>query len=515
MSDLSIFKEINAVSIHNPLNALFGQYKLDRAGIEHIAEFANDAKQMCYFFEAAAVGSRSVASVGDVFQLAPALKALDADYWQRAMMLTDVLEYMPAEKRNEWHEQISKHETPAFEKDSVKQTLIQLLNNRAQFMAERVDGLFRALSGSHVTNMPQAFGKRFILDYMLSYGRINYARANYIHDLRCVIGKFLNREVSHSHNTCNDLDDMERDGQWNEFDGGAFKIRLYKKGTAHMEVHPDIAWQLNKVLAHLYPMAIPAEFRTKPARKPKEHRLHDDLVSFEVIKDLERGLPYHDREAKNLSYEHKEPPLAPTVSVMERLGGVNTEKGCWEFGYLIKPVLKELSRAGRIPEQKSHQFYPTPAELAEIAVRMAAIEPHHTCLEPSAGQGGLADLMPKSTTCVEVSPLHCAVLKAKGFRTIENDFLKIKTFDDPTGKTPWLDFDRIVMNPPFSDGRGVAHVKHAATMLSANGVLVAILPASNKGKIIADGMKHEWSEIYRDMFRDASVDVVILKLEST
>lgn len=506
MTDLSIFKEINAVSIHNPLDALFGQHKLDREGIERIASIVDEANQMHYFFAGAQVSNTSFhASVGDVFKLEPALKALDAEYWQKAMMLTDVLEYMPADKRNDWHDQISKHKTPAFEKDSVKQTLIQLLNNRAQFMAERVDGLFRALSGDHVTNQPQAFGKRFILNYMLSYGHINYQRANYIHDLRCVIGKFLNREVSRSHNTRNDLDNMERDGQWNEFDGGAFKIRLYKKGTAHMEVHPDLAWQLNKVLAHLYPMAIPAEFRTKPTRKPKEHKLHDDLVSFEVIQDLERGMPYQYREAKHLSFEHKEPPSAPTISVMERLGGVNTENERWEFGYLINPVLDELSRTGRIPEQKSHQFYPTPIELAEIAVRMAEIEPHHSCLEPSAGHGGLADLMPKYTACVEVSPLHCAVLRAKGYQVECADFIQWK---------PARAFDRIVMNPPFSDGRAVAHVKHAASMLSFVGVLVAILPASNKGKILVDGMKHEWSNIYRDMFKDASVGVVLLKLEA-
>lgn len=505
--------EACALTLHSPLESLFAQYKVDRDGIERIAGYVEDAKQMHYFFEAASVDGRgSHASAADVFQLDPALRALDATYWQRAMLLTDVLEYMPADKRNEWHEQISKHKTPAFEKDSVKGTLIQMLNNRATFMAQRVDGLFRALSGSHVTNMPQAFGKRFILDYMLSYGRISYQRANYIHDLRCVIGKFLGREVGNSHSTNSDLDNMARDGQWNEFDGGTFKIRLYKKGTAHMEVHPDLAWQLNKVLAFLYPMAIPAEFRTKPVRKPKEHKLHHDLISFEVLKDLDRGLPYHSKAAMNLSYEHKEPPLAPTIAIMERLGGCETSKGFWEFGYLIEPVLKELSRFGRIPEQKSHQFYPTPTELAEIAVAMAEIEPYHTCLEPSAGQGGLADLMPKSTTCVEVSALHCAVLKAKGYRVIHDDFLKVEVFDDPTGKTPWIDFDRIVMNPPFSDGRAVDHVRYAGKMLSDNGILVAIMPASNKGKIIVEGMKHEWSKVYDNEFKDASVNVVMLKL---
>ena len=495
----------HAMTLHNPLDALFGKYKQDRAGIEHIASFAADAKQMHYFFEAASVGSRSVASVGDVFQLEPVIKALDAAYWQKAMLLTDVLEYMPAGKRNEWHEQISKHKTPPFEYETVKLTLVQMLNNRAKFMAERVDGLFRALSDEHVTNRPEAFGKRFIIGYMLSYGRICYQRANYIHDLRCVIGKFLGREVPNSISTNKDLNSIELDGQWNEFDGGAFKIRLYKKGTAHMEVHPDIAWQLNKVLAHLHPMAIPAEFRTKQPRKAKEHKLHHDLVSFEVLKDLERGIPYNSRGAKSLEYTHKEPPLAPTISIMERLGGAETSKNRWEFDYLIAPVLQELSRSGRIPEQKSHQFYPTPPELAEIAVELAEIEPHHACLEPSAGQGGIADFMPKDRTmCIEVSQLHCAVLKAKGYQVEQADFIQWGY-----GRT----FDRIIINPPFSAGRGIEHVKHAAKMLSVGGRLVAILPGSNKGKTLVEGMDHQWSEVYRNRFDDASVDIVILTIK--
>lgn len=505
IEEISLFQDDRAVSLHHPLDALFASYQQDKEGIEHISSFANDAKQMNYFFEAASVGSRSVASVGDVFKLEPAIKALDADYWQRAMLLTDVLEYMPADKRNEWHEQISKHKTPAFEYQSVKQTLIQLLNNRAQFMAERVDGLFRALSDEHLTNRPEAFGKRFIIGYMLSYSSINSARSNYIHDLRCVIGKFLGREIPKSCNTYADLNNMERDGQWNEFDGGAFKIRLYKKGTAHMEVHPDIAWQLNKVLAHLHPYAIPAEFRTKKPHKLKEHKLHYDLVSFEIMKELEQGLPYRSIEAKTLEYKYKEPPGAQTIAIIERLGGVETSKLCWEFDYLIEPVLKELTRSGRIPERKSHQFYPTPGELADVAVAMAEIEPNHSCLEPSAGQGGLADMMPKSTTCIEVSPLHCAVLKAKGYDTICADFIWYS--GTITNK-----YDRIVMNPPFSDGRGVEHVKHAAKMLAAGGKLVAILPSTNKGKILVEGIDHEWSEVFHDKFKDASVDVVMLKL---
>lgn len=495
--------EFNALSISNPLDRIFAQYRAAKAEIEQVAEYIAAAGNIHYFFDAAKASNRySYIGVSDVFRLEPAIKALDADYWQKAMQLTDVMEYMPAGKRSEWNMQIREHKTVPFEFESVKMTMVQLINSRAQFMAERVDGLFRALSGEHVTNRPQGFGKRFILNYMLSYGSINSARANYIHDLRCVIGKFIGREVPNSRITEIALDSMARDGQWNEFDGGAFKIRLYKKGTAHMEVHPDIAWQLNQVLAQLYPLAIPPEFRTKPKKQPKTHKLHDNLVSFEVMAELERGIPYQKKST--LDYSYKEPPSQPTIDVIGYLGGVSTEKNVWEFDYLLNPVLKELNRSGRIPEQKSHQYYPTPASLAEIAVAMAEIEPQHECLEPSAGQGGLADFMPKDRTlCVEVSPLHCKILEAKGHRVSRADFL---LFDSGNK------FDRIAMNPPFSDGRAVAHVKHAASMLARGGRLVAIMPASNKGKTIVEGMAHEWHGPCSNEFAGASVSVVILVL---
>jgi 16S rRNA G1207 methylase RsmC len=103
--------------------------------------------------------------------------------------------------------------------------------------------------------------------------------------------------------------------------------------------------------------------------------------------------------------------------------------------------------------------------------------------------------------CVEISALHCQILKAKGYAAIETDFLKFSTTSL---------FDRIVMNPPFSEGRWQAHIEHASAMLANGGRLVAILPASAKGKDVLPGLKHEWSQVYSNEFAGTSVSVVIL-----
>lgn len=134
---------------------------------------------------------------------------------------------------------------------------------------------------------------------------------------------------------------------------------------------------------------------------------------------------------------------------------------------------------------------------------MAQIGPHDTCLEPSAGTGGLADFLPQDrTVCIEISKLHCQVLAAKGYRVNQVDFLSWG------GAARY--YNRIVMNPPFSEGRWQAHLEHAAILLASGGRLIAILPASAKGKDVLPGWTMEWSRVFDREFAGTSVSVVIL-----
>lgn len=159
--------------------------------------------------------------------------------------------------------------------------------------------------------------------------------------------------------------------------------------------------------------------------------------------------------------------------------------------------------SGCLPDQKAHQFYPTPERLARSAVDLAEIGDGHRVLEPSAGMGGLADLLPKDwTQCVEISPLHCKVLESKGHRVECADFLNLPAHGRQV--------DRVVMNPPFSDGRWQAHTEHAFGMLAPRGRLVAILPASAKTSGILADFDRQWHGPYDSEFAGTSVSVVIL-----
>lgn len=493
------------LDLYSPLQSLYAQYRAEKEAVKHVADTL-DSKAVDYFFDAARANDYRVSvNAKDIFQLDPAIKAVDAKYWQSAMMLTDVLEYMAADKRNEWHEQIRTHKTPEFTIDNVEATLKEMLRNRDRLLAERVDGIFRNLSHEHVTNCPQGFGKRFIMGYMRSYCSVSHDRSNYIHDLRCVIAKFMGREGVQSHNTYSDLNNIKLDGQWNYLDGGAIKIRMYKKGTAHMEVHPEMAYRLNQTLSFLHPHAIPAEFRTAPKKKAKEYQLNYDLLGFDILKDLEEFSSRYSGDSWRFRNQLNN---KKSEQVIEYIGGVKVGNNEWSFDYDPTQILREIKRNGCIPEHKSHQYYPTPEHIARDAVEMADIKDGDFVLEPSAGQGAIAEQIREahplsSLHCVEISELHCEILRQKGFDVVNDDFLKFNHEHK---------YDVIVCNPPYSDGRWLSHVNHAFSLLNPNGTLVAVLPSSSIGKKITNhNVNTEWSKIFHNQFKGAGISVSIMK----
>lgn len=495
------------------LDALLGEYRQAREHIGTVAAFmgSSEMQRAAEFFFAACEDrfARFVPSISKIFDAAAATRALDARYWDRALDLTDVRDHMPAARRREWHERIKAMDTPEFTEENARATLESLLAQRANYLAERVDGIFQGLSGEHVTNRPEGFSKRMIIDSVFMYDTLAIGwKADLIHDLRSVIAKLMGRDQPYHQATSHALASARRNpGEWHRVDGGAFRLRVYKKGTAHIEVHPEIAWRLNRILAYLHPAAIPESHRRQPKHRvsTREHRLFDRPIAFAVLKLIDGGRFDTQRRTLTLGYEWSEADkhLRQRVSqVLQAIGGAEVSGGVFAFDYDASEVIGELLVLGAIPDRQSYQYYPTPRWLAEQMVELAEIGEQDRCLEPSAGQGAIAGLMPAGrTVCVEASPLHCRVLTSRGLDVCQADFLR-------WGET--RQFDVICMNPPFSEGRAKAHLEHAAKLLAPGGRLVAVLPASLAGKNLLPGLSTSYSSVYDGAFCHASVSVVVL-----
>jgi phospholipid N-methyltransferase len=134
----------------------------------------------------------------------------------------------------------------------------------------------------------------------------------------------------------------------------------------------------------------------------------------------------------------------------------------------LSQMERDLQRTMLGNRNAFNDFFPTPESLAGDIAEMADIEPGMKVLEPSAGNGLLADAAKEkgaSVDVVEMGGQLREILQEKGHNLVGNDFLEY---------SPKADYDRVIMNPPFSNDQDIAHVEHAYKMLKPGGKLVAI-----------------------------------------
>jgi len=158
-----------------------------------------------------------------------------------------------------------------------------------------------------------------------------------------------------------------------------------------------------------------------------------------------------------------------------------------EVDRIIAEKVKAL-KTGSLPN-----FYPTPAKLIERMVAMAKIRGQDWVLEPSAGKGDIADYIMREwggsirrLHVIEPQPVLRDILQWKGHRIVSDDLLAWRNA-----------YDKIIMNPPFSDGQDIRHVRHAFDLLRPGGRLVAIVSeAAFRGDTKESKAFVEWLDRY-------------------
>lgn len=442
-----------------------------------------------------------------------AIACLRIEYWNRILADTGIFNLMPAVKRKAAQAQFSGLDCPPFDENTVRPTLLDLTHQRQTFFAERVDGIFQSLSKTHITNSPSGFSKKMILAGCFNkHGDLDSHMAAVISDLRGVVGRLTGRGEPSEYGTRKLLSRIYETaiGKRVALDGGAFTVYVYKVGTVHFEVAPEVAIELNSVLAHLYPTAIPSRFRKPPKKaKPSSFDLKSVRLPFGVI-DLLSSIEFRSTYNSLSTFRKEADALAATIEVIKDIGGSvrysHDKTTIWvDFDYDAKGVIDQIIMTGAVPEQASYQFYPTRSLISDEAAERLQIVAGKTYCEPSAGVGDLARHLPvETTTCIELSQVRSKVLQAKGFKTVQADFLSWSE------ENSHMRFDGILMNPPFSKGRAVAHLQAAASLLADDGRLVAILPASMVNTQPVDGFHHSWSDVFEDQFEGTAVKVSIL-----
>lgn len=492
----------------------------------------NEVKTSLYYF-AAGMGLDNSSRISNMFNIELARQRMDADFWDEIIKKTDVMEFMTAKHRSDWYNNIREFNKkdasgnfilPEFTEETVRQTIGHLLDSRGSFFAEKVDGVFKSLSPNHLTNRPEGFKKRFILNNCItSYGSTNYDKMRVIDDLRYVVNKIAGRDsVELGFNSTGYMDYLLKNrGEWQIFDGGMIRLRGYMAGTIHCEVDPEMAWKLNAILATRYPNQIAPVDRKPPTKEKSFNKvLVDDLISNQVLKLIRTSSRWWKQYEQMYFTKHidtDKQTIESLKDIMTLIGATyKTTMGdsiTFSIDYDPSDVLSEILYTGMIPNSKSYQFYPSPDKIANDVIAYANPSIGDSILEPSAGNGNLVDKLDvkfrKKLTLVELSKIRCDVLTSKGYENIINcDFVEYVKSCKDLG----LSHDIVIMNPPFSESRWQIHLDAAISI--CNKRIVCVLPSGAQNKFNApNGWNIRYSEVYENEFMGTAINTVIAVLE--
>ena len=165
---------------------------------------------------------------------------------------------------------------------------------------------------------------------------------------------------------------------------------------------------------------------------------------------------------------------------LEALGGKWNRKAKAHM-FEADPVdaLDNAILTGEVERAKDLDFFPTPKGIAcEMVAMLGNIKGAHV-LEPSAGEGAIAQAIVEAgglPWCVELNVkrhLHLRTHVPQAICAAPQDFMAMK----PLPEAAFDSFDFCAMNPPFSKRQDIFHVSHALKFLKRGGKLVSVMSA--------------------------------------
>lgn len=131
------------------------------------------------------------------------------------------------------------------------------ISRQAHGMATVLNEIIVTLTGEHVSCVREGFSKR------MTIGALEERQVKAIHHLRSIIAALNKHDMPQLATSMSVVETAwEMRPHWFEADDHSWKMRAHPKGTAQLEISPQIAWRLNRIVAHSHPGAIASQYLT-------------------------------------------------------------------------------------------------------------------------------------------------------------------------------------------------------------------------------------------------------------
>ncbi|HAG4414365.1 TPA: DUF4942 domain-containing protein [Salmonella enterica] len=186
---------------------------------------------------------------------------IDRSIWRDLMMKSGMLALMDAEAREQWYKNLEEGDLPAINEDNILSTFEQLHLNKKDVFERGVINVFRGLSWEYKTNSPCMFGKKIIVNNLVTHNRWGFSlswgwRRDQLVDLERMLYLLDGKPVPDNRGDISvRLMEYIRDNpRQQSYEDELFGIRYFQKGTAHVIFKRlDLVEKMNDIVAKHYP----------------------------------------------------------------------------------------------------------------------------------------------------------------------------------------------------------------------------------------------------------------------
>ncbi|WP_313683355.1 DUF4942 domain-containing protein [Pantoea sp.] len=198
----------------------------------------------------------------DVDKAIPAITLnIDRSIWRDLMLKSGKMALMDAQARDQWHKNLEEGDLPAISEPNILSTFEQLHLNKMEFFERGIINVFKGLSWDYKTNSPCSFGKKIIINNLVTHNRWGFSlnwgwRRDQLADLERMLFLLDGKPIPENRGdvTTRLMDHVRDSPSKDAYEDAFFNIRYYQKGTAHLTFKRlDLIEKMNDIIAKHFP----------------------------------------------------------------------------------------------------------------------------------------------------------------------------------------------------------------------------------------------------------------------
>lgn len=186
---------------------------------------------------------------------------IDCSVWRDLMLKSGMISLMDAQARDEWHKNLEEGDMPEISEENILATFEQLHHSKGEMFERGVINVFKGLSWDYKTNSPCSFGKKIIINNLVTHNRWGFSlnwgwRRDQLTDLERMLFLLDGKPIPDNRGdvTTRLMEHIRDHPGVQSYEDDFFNIRYFQKGTAHLTFkRPELIEKMNDIIAKHYP----------------------------------------------------------------------------------------------------------------------------------------------------------------------------------------------------------------------------------------------------------------------